>query len=343
MEKKVFDISTGTIWRFVLIVLLLVFIFAIREVLLLLFISVILLSAMTPIVEKLEAKKIPRFLSAFSIYVVFFIFIGFFVYLVFPIIAFEMKELSVNAPAYLKGADEFLKNISALTVDYNFDASLQGIIENYSNRLSEFFPAVFSNVLHFFVGLLKGLIVLSLTFYMLVKKNGTKNFIRSITPKKNQVYVLDLAERIQRKMGRWMIGQFTLMLIIFCLNYLVLWSFGVPYALLLALIGGLLEIIPYIGPIIAIIPAVLFALTVSPWVAFFVFVLYVIIEQVEGYVFTPLVMGKAVGLNPVIVILSLLIGGTLAGVLGIIISVPFATALSVFLNDLMDEKQKVSG
>jgi predicted PurR-regulated permease PerM len=340
MEKQTIDISAGTIWRFVLISMLLAFLFFIRDVLLILFISIILLSAAQPIVEKMEAKKIPRFLGAALIYIVFFCFLFLFGYLVIPIVAMEVSDLAKNIPQYLEGIDNFLKDLSALAVGYNLDADLQGILENYSSRISDVIPAIFSNTFSFLGGLFKVLIVMSLSFYMLVKKNGTKSFIKTITPKKNQAYVLDLTERIQRKMGRWLIGQFVMILIIFSLDYLVLFFLDVPYAVVLALLGGLLEIIPYIGPTLAIVPAVLFGLTVSPLTALLVFLFYLLIQQLENYVITPLVMRKAVGLNPVIIILSLLIGGKLAGILGVIIAVPFATALSVFVGDVLNGNGK---
>jgi predicted PurR-regulated permease PerM len=336
MEKRIIDISAGTIWRFVLILMLLAFLFFIRDVLLILFVSIILLSAAQPFVEKMETKKIPRFLGAALIYIIFLSFLFLFGYLIIPIVAIEVSDLAKNIPQYLKGIDNFLKNLSALAVGYNLDANLQGILENYSGRLSDIIPAVFSNTFNFLSGLFKVLVVMSLSFYMLVKKNGTKSFIKTITPKKNQAYVLDLTERIQRKMGRWLIGQFVMILIIFSLDYLVLFFLDVPYAVVLALLGGLLEIIPYIGPTLAIIPAVLFGLTISPLTALSVFLCYLLIQQIENYIITPLVMRKAVGLNPVIIILSLLIGGKLAGTLGVIIAVPFTTALSIFVGDVLN-------
>lgn len=339
MEKRIIDISAGTIWRIVLIGLLLAFLFIIRDILLLLFVAIIILSAAQPIVEKMKVKKIPRALSAAVLYALFFAFLGFFGYLIIPVVASELGELSKNIPQYLQGVDTFIKNISALATDYNINANIQNILESYSKRISDSIPALFSNTFAFIGGLLKFLVVLSLSFYMLVKKDGIKSFVKAVTPQKHQTYVMDLMQRIQSKMGRWLIGQLVLILIVFCLEYLVLLWLGVPYALILALIGGLLEIIPYIGPTIAIIPAFLFGLIVSPLTAVLVVIFYIVIQQLENYVITPLVMKRAVGLNPVVVILALLIGGNLAGIVGLIISVPFATALSVFINDVLDDNR----
>jgi len=140
-------------------------------------------------------------------------------------------------------------------------------------------------------------------------------------------------------MGRWLQGQMFLMLIIFALDYLGLLLIGAPYALVLALIAGILEIIPYIGPIVSAIIAVSISFLHDPVTGLLVLALFVLVQQLEGYVLTPLVMKRAVGLNPVVVILALMIGAKLGGVLGIIIAVPIATAFSEIVNDLTKEKE----
>jgi len=125
-----------------------------------------------------------------------------------------------------------------------------------------------------------------------------------------------------------------LMFIIGCLTFIGLYFLGVPYVLVLALIAGLFEIIPYVGPIIAAIPAVILAFLISPFLALLVVALYVVIQQLENYVIVPQVMKKAVGLNPIVIIVVMLIGAKLAGVLGLILSVPLAASVAEFLKDI---------
>jgi len=132
-----------------------------------------------------------------------------------------------------------------------------------------------------------------------------------------------------------------LMFAIFILTFLGLTVLGVPYALSLAIIAGLLEIIPYIGPMLSAIPAIIIAFTVSPLTGFLVLVLYVLIQQFENHIIVPQVMRRAVGLHPVAVILALLIGFKLGGVLGAILAVPVATAISVFVGDLFEKPKEI--
>ena len=156
---------------------------------------------------------------------------------------------------------------------------------------------------------------------------GIKKFIASLHAERASRICSGLVDRIQFKMGRWLQGQIFLMFIIFVLDYLGLLLIGAPYALVLALIAGILEIVPYIGPIISAILATAISFLHGPVTGLLVLALFVLVQQLEGYVFTPLVMKKAVGLNPVVVILALMIGAKLAGVLGIIVAIPIATVI----------------
>jgi predicted PurR-regulated permease PerM len=153
---------------------------------------------------------------------------------------------------------------------------------------------------------------------------------------------MQLVNRMQGKIGLWIRGQLILSLIIFSLTFLGLSILGVNYALVLALIAGLTEFVPYLGPTIAAIPAIFLAFTQSPMLALFVLALYYIIQMVENHIIVPKLMQKVVGLNPVISIMVLLVGFKLAGILGAILAIPVVTIASVFLKDLFEKKDRMS-
>jgi predicted PurR-regulated permease PerM len=114
-----------------------------------------------------------------------------------------------------------------------------------------------------------------------------------------------------------------------------------PYALTLGIYAGLMAIVPYLGPLLGALPSVLIALTISPWMALFTLILYfVVIQFFESNFITPLIMGRATGLNPITVIIVLLIGGQLYGMLGIILAVPVTTALKVFAKDIRERERR---
>lgn len=341
-NRNVIEISSGTIWRILLIILGVVFIYAIKDILMLFFLALVVVSAATPIVDRLERKKIPRTISTILLFAGLLVVVGYFISLIIPVISHEFAQLAKNLPSYLDNITSWFDKINKSTSNYNFEIKTENLLDNFSQQVSNSGGQIFSNTVSFLGSFFSIFIVFSLSFYMLVKKDAIGGFLKSITPSHHESYVVDLASRIQYKMGRWLVGQGALILLIFGLDYLALTVLQVPYALILALLGGLLEIIPYIGPTIALIPAALVGLTVSPLTALLVIFLYIFIQQLENYVIAPLVMRKAVGLNPVAVILALLIGAKLAGILGVILAVPVATGIGVFLGDILDNKQGVN-
>jgi predicted PurR-regulated permease PerM len=339
MKNYLVEISSGTVWRILFMILAVWFFYTIKEIALLFFISIVIVSAASQVVDRLENRRIPRTLSTLFLYAFFFFSIGYLISLILPVLSIEVKQFGQNIPLYIESLSQFFSKFNIYAANYKFEVNTQNFIDNISSNIASSGSQIFSNTVSFVGGFFKIFVVFSLSFYMLVRKNAVGSFIKTIIPIKHQSYAIDLTKRIQMKMGRWLVGQAALILLIFALDYLALTALGVPYALILAIMGGLLEIIPYIGPTVALIPAALVGLTVSPLISVLVIILYIFIQQLENYLIAPLVMKKAVGLNPVVIILALLIGAELAGVIGIILAVPIATAIDVFLGDIFVEQQ----
>lgn len=193
-----------------------------------------------------------------------------------------------------------------------------------------------------FGGLFSFVLIIVFSFYFAVQERGIASFLRIITPPKHEKYAIDLWKRSQLKIGLWMQGQLLLALIIGVLVYLGMMILGVKYALLLALLAAVAELIPLFGPVLAAIPAVAIGfIDGGATLGFLVVGFYVIIQQFENHLIYPLVVKKVVGVPPLLVILALLVGGQLAGFLGIIIAVPLAATLMEFLNDLEKDKKKL--
>ena len=150
---------------------------------------------------------------------------------------------------------------------------------------------------------------------------------------------MNLANRMQGKIGLWLRGQLILSFIIFLLIYVALSILGVKYALILALVAGMTEFVPYLGPILAAVPAIILVFAQSGFVmALFVAIIYYLVQLIENNIIVPKVMQKVVGLNPIVGIAVLMIGFNLGGVVGAILSIPVATAVSVFVKDVFDNK-----
>jgi predicted PurR-regulated permease PerM len=184
-----------------------------------------------------------------------------------------------------------------------------------------------------FNGVAGFLIVLVLAFYIVVEDDAIKTLFVNVIPSEYQSFATQVAVRVIEKLGDWMRGQLLLGLIIGVLYFIGLIAVGVPYPLLLALFGGLVEFIPYIGPFISAIPVVFLAFTVSPMHAGLALIVIVVIQQLENNVIVPKVMQRAVGLNPIVSIIAFMVGAQLFGMIGAIFSIPVATGLSVAISE----------
>jgi len=339
-NKHTVDISTGIIFRTILILLGIWFLYIIRDVVAILFIAIIITSAIEPIVSWMNQKRIPRSLGVSIIYILLFVVIGSIVYFLIPPFASQFQDLSQNFPSYVEKLAGFFRGIEKFGQSHNLSFTEQNFLQGVSDNITRYSLNIFSTTIGVFSGFISVLVIMSLTFYMSVKKDGMKSFIIAVTPSKYQDYAVSAVERIKIKIGRWMQGQLFLMFVIFALDFAALYFLNVPYALILAILGGLLEIIPYLGPIISAVPAILLGFLVSPLTGVLVAIVYIVIQQIESHVITPQIMKKVLGLNPIVVILALIVGAKIGGVLGAILSVPITTAVSVFVNDLVEKKNE---
>ena len=170
---------------------------------------------------------------------------------------------------------------------------------------------------------------------MIIQKHSFEDTLATLVPSRYEAYVVPRSHMVRERLGAWLRGQLTVCSLIAVMAFIGLIILGVPYALTLALFAGLMAIVPYMGPLLGAMPALLIAFSVSPWTVLFVAILYfVVIQFFESNLITPLVMRSAVGLNPVPIIVVLLVGGTLYGILGVLLAIPVTTALQVFVKDL---------
>lgn len=329
-QSQTINISTSTMFRAILIILGLIFLYLIRDILMIVFIAVIIASAVNGPASWLQRYKVPRLLGVIFIYLVLFLLLALVITLIFPPLAGQIKQLAVHFPETLEKVG---LSVQEWWKGYELEVNLQTLLGRVSDKLSQSASNIFATTVSIFGGLFSSMFVLVISFYLAVQERGVKKFLISLTPNEHQHYLSDLIERIQVKIGAWLRGQFLLMFIIGALTYIGLSLLGVKYALTLALLAGLFELVPYIGPILAAFPAAGLAFLQAPFLALLVVLLYIVIQQLENYIIVPQVMKKTVGLNPIIIIIVMLIGAKLAGILGIILSVPLAAAIAEFLKD----------
>lgn len=342
-------ISAGTIIKTILIAITFVAFYYLRDVVLVVLLAVVIASSIEPGAQWFLRRRVPRILSVLLIYsLAVLILVGAFYFLFLPLLNQSATFLS-TLPGYLGELqvwnplqnNELLSSSSAVE-GFSKNFSLSQIVEQINSTISNLSNGFFSTASTVFGGILSFLLVIVLSFYLSVESDGVSNFLRIVTPAKNEEYILSLWKRSRHKIGLWMQGQLVLAVIVAMLVFLGLTMLRVENALLLAVLAGIFEIIPIFGPIIAAIPAVTLALVTNGMAsALMVVGLYIIIQQFENQLIYPLVVRKIVGVPPLISILALIVGGKLAGFMGLLISVPVATMLMELLGDI--EKSKNAG
>jgi predicted PurR-regulated permease PerM len=333
------NISTGTMLRAILLVFSLWVLYVAREVVALFFLSIIFTATLDPVIDLMQRKKIPRTVSVSLVYIGFFVILGTALSLLAPPFLSQVKDFAEKFPIYSEKLATSFAGIEVYARSYGMNFNISEMVRSSLSGMTQSSGQIFSTTVGIFTVLLSIVIVLSLTFYMSVKEDGMKKFVLSFTPRGKKDYVISLVERIQKKIGRWMFGQLILMLIIFVLDFIALSIFGIPYALILALLAGILEIVPYLGPIISATLAAIVGFIISPMTGIIILCVLTLIQQLESHIIVPQIMKKAVGLNPVVVILSLLIGAKLGGTMGAILSIPVATAIGIFVEDFASSQR----
>jgi predicted PurR-regulated permease PerM len=185
-----------------------------------------------------------------------------------------------------------------------------------------------------FGGVFSVFTILIVAFYFLLYNEKLKHTIAGFFKKKDREDVYDVLGQVDDKLGRWFRGQLALGVVIGSMTFAALSILGLPFALPLAVLAGILEAIPTLGPVISGVPAVIVALTISPTLALLVVITYIVIQMLENNLIVPKIMQHAVGLNPVLVILGVMVGANLMGVLGALLSIPFISFLIVLYTSL---------
>lgn len=332
-------LTTSSLLRIIVVLLALYFAYVIRDILILLFTAVVLTSALDPWVDWMKTKAIPRVLGILIIYILLLGVISLSVYLIIPPIIEQFGQLANDLPVYIEKVNEYLSTFRSYASGYGWFDSLKDSFSSSLGNLSGATSSIFSTIFSFFGGLFSVIILLVITFYMLAEENSIRKLVWSVTPNEKQTYVMNVLMRMQKRIGLWLRGQLILCVSIFVLTYVGLSLLGVKYALILALIAGLTEFIPYLGPILGAIPAVFLASGQSSTLALLTIILYIVIQQVENNFLVPKIMQKTAGLNPIISIVVLMIGFSLAGVLGALLAIPVTTAAMVLVEDIMNRKQ----
>ncbi|OGM00192.1 hypothetical protein A2501_01455 [Candidatus Uhrbacteria bacterium RIFOXYC12_FULL_57_11] len=321
------NVSSMTFVKVVLIVLGLWFLWYTRDIAAMLLSAMLLAALITPFADWFEKRHVPRALSVIIVYLLLGMALSVVGVLLVPVVVEQFTQL-FGATSLGIALQELFANTQAM-----FDVMREMSLSFLRGETSSV-STVFTQVRGFVEGIAALFIVLVLAFYMVVEEDTARKVFKNFAPLEYQPYLAQLLAKMQSKIGAWLRGQIVLGLIVGMAVYAGLLILGVKYALLLAVIAGLLEIVPYIGPTLALIPAAIVGFAGSPVVGFAVIGLYLVIQQLENNILVPKVMQKATGLNPIVSIVALLVGVKVGGLVGAVLSIPIATMAAVVLDDL---------
>jgi len=335
MSKQTIEISTWSIIKVIAILLALVFIYLVKSIIVMVFLSVIIAAAVDAPIDWLVRHKIRRGFAVAIVYIFSIAIFALIIYLIVPPLAVEIKRLAINIPDYLGTLEGKLQWLGG-----KFDIiSLKDVLANLGERLGSATGNIFVATINIFGGVFSAFIILIISIYLAAEEKGIKKFVVSLVSPGQESYTANLVDRILYKLGAWFRGQIILMAAIGILVFIVLSILKVKFALTLALLAGLLEIVPIIGPIIAAIPAIFFAFLQSPGLAILTAVLYYIVQEIEKYLLVPQIMKRALGLNPITIMVAVLVGAELYGILGAVVAIPIAAIISIGFTDLMERKR----
>lgn len=310
---------------------------ALRDLLIQVLIATILAAGITPLTVRLTRIGLPRGVSVILIYLLLILALVGLGFLLVPPVITEVQSLITQAPEF--GA-HFVSSLDSLQKQFTFlpplGPTLQDQVKNLGNQAGVIIAQALNLIgiaLGVFGGLLTTILTLLITFYLVVDGNRIRDYLLSFLPASQIERARRVTDTIGTRMGGWLIGQIALSASIGIASFIALTLIGVNNALLLSVVAAVAELIPLLGPWIAAIPAVAVAFTQSPLTALLTIIAYIIIQQLESNLLAPRIMGRAVRLHPLAVILALLAGASLFGVIGALIAVPVAAAVSVLLDE----------
>lgn len=327
-QKKVtttIEISHRTIFSTLVLLLGLVVVYMLRDLVVGLFISILVATALNPTITRLERLKVPRAAAILFIYLIILSLVVLLISTLVPPLIVQTSNLLNTLP--LNGLTDNLRGV---------EVSLENL-QYISSQLGSVVP-ILKVIGSTFSGLVTLFTFAVITFYLLLERKNLHKYLMVLLPKANaEKKAEELVDAIEKQIGGWVRGELILMFVVGSITYIGLTLLGIPYALPLAILAGLLEIVPNIGPTISAVPATLAPLLTgqNPILSVFVIALYILVQQLENNIIVPKVMQSAVGVHPLVTIVLIIIGLKLAGISGAILAVPLFLVIKVFYTQLI--------
>ena len=291
----------------------------------LLVVSLLIVYVLHPIVEFLKKNmRLAHTLAVGLTFLMFLLLMVSLISLVVPVVQQEIEEIISDIPYYARQIQFYIEEFTDYLLAFGLDKDHLETIINFPSNIPRLVDEVASISVSMVSSAVEIFFVLFIVFYLLYDFQSVRKNIVNLVPTVYQGHALKIMEMVDQNFGGYIRGNIVRCLAVGIITGIILTSFGVPYALLLGVLAGVLNIILYVGPYIAAIPAILLSFSPHTPSPFVIIIIYVFVQILDGIVLSPLLLGRAVKLKPITVIVGLLIGQQLAGFLGMILSTPLA-------------------
>lgn len=335
MEEKMLSINWRTMLKICLAGALVYFLYLIRDIFAWLIFALTISIIFNFLIDFLQKKKIPRILATVLIYLAIFGALGFFLYETAPIILAEFRQFSQNFQGYLQKISPLLQVVGVRIFE-----SSESLAEALRGGLEKASQNVFGALIVVFGGVSSALFIMSLAFFLSLEEKVVERVLGVFSPRRYKERSLELWPRCKRRVSGWFLSRIIGVIFVGGLTFLALSILNVKYAFLLALLAGILDFIPIIGPAVAAVILTIIAALTSFWQALFVFLSFLVIQQLENSLLFPILFKRFMGLSPVLVLLAIAIGGKLWGVLGAVLAIPLAGVIVEVLKEYFDRKKE---
>ena len=333
--NRVLDISWGTIFKIAFIALLFYIIYLIRDILVLSIFALIISILLNPLINFLQKKKIPRVAAVVFIYIGIFGLVSLLIYSFASLFIIEIQKFSQVFPEYFEKISPPLKSLGVKAFE-----DIESFIELMNKSVDTMAASFLGAMAAIFGGIFSTIYVVTIAIFISLEEKGVEKSLSLLFPKKYEAYILNLWGRCQQKVSGWFLSRILASIFVGAVSYIAFVILDVKYPLTLGLLAGILNFIPVIGPLITGVLIFIIISLDSTLKAIFAVIAFTLTQQIENNILTPLLAKRFVELSPILVLISLVVGGKLLGILGAVLAIPLAGILSEFIKDFLAKKRE---
>lgn len=333
--EKLLDISWKTLLKISLTIIFFYIVYSTRDILVWFIFAVIISILFNPVIRFIQRLKIPRPIAVVFVYVVVFGILSFAVYLVIPLFISEIHQFLDSFPDYFEKVSPVLSGLGFKAFE-----NVSTFISAFGDILEKMASNIFNVVFVIFGGVFSSSFIIITAIFISLEEKAMERILIVVFPKKYESYILGLWARCEKRVIGWFGARVLACLFVGVATYIAFLLFNVKYPFALALFAGVCNFIPYFGPLVSGFLFFLLIFPVDMAKAIFVLIVFILIQQAENHILSPLLMKKFVGLPPALVLAAIVIGGKLWGFLGAILVIPLAGILFEFFADFLEKRKE---